>query len=624
MSVRRLSRVPISVVCATFAMIVSACGSDPAAPPECIVSNVDLIAPVRTILPGGSTTLQVAVTQTNCSFAPAPTFSSSASNIATVNQGGTVTGVLPGNVVIRVVAAGLTDTVNMTVAPTPVSTIDVNAGTGSVIVGRTLALVATTKDAQGATLTGRTVTWSSAATSVATVSASGLVTGVTAGSANITATSEGRTATVTITVAPVPVNTVVVSVPNVTMALNSSQQATAVASDAAGNVLAGRVITWSSSNPAVGIVSSSGLVGTVAPGVVIITATSEGKTGVVSITVSPLPVSTVVVTVPNLIMAINASQQATAVARDASGNVLAGRAVTWSTSNAAVGIVTGSGLVTAIAPGAMAITATIDGVAGLVAISVPAPPAPTVSALTPLNVDEVFSMVPIAITGTNFQIGATSVAFTGAGITTGALVVQSATAMSVPLLIAGGLGDRTSNMTVTTFGGTTAVRQLNVFAVGSGALQTANTIGGVGGATAYTLDCAVGSVATGFNARAGAFLDQIGLRCQPVTGAARTFGAMAPTNVVGGSGGVPFVVSCNAGSVMTGMSGTYTGPFALNIVTISAICTPTNGGATQTTTAAGGAPGAQAFSVSCPLGLVMTGIQGAYGAVVDRVQPRCR
>ncbi|HMH84225.1 MAG TPA: alkaline phosphatase family protein, partial [Gemmatimonadales bacterium] len=53
---------------------------------------------------------------------------------------------------------------------------------------------------------GRTVTWTSSNTTVATVSASGLVTGKVAGSATITATSEGQSGTsaLTVTAAPPP------------------------------------------------------------------------------------------------------------------------------------------------------------------------------------------------------------------------------------------------------------------------------------------------------------------------------------------------------------------------------------------------------------------------------------
>jgi hypothetical protein len=61
-------------------------------------------------------------------------------------------------------------------------------------------LTATPKDAGGSALTGRIVTWASSATSVATVTGAGLVTGVAAGSVTITATSEGINGTSTVTV----------------------------------------------------------------------------------------------------------------------------------------------------------------------------------------------------------------------------------------------------------------------------------------------------------------------------------------------------------------------------------------------------------------------------------------
>src|SRR5205814_665074 len=57
-------------------------------------------------------------------------------------------------------------------------------------------------DADGKRLVGRTVTWQSSNTAAATANGSGLVSGVAAGSATITATSEGQSGTSAITVTP--------------------------------------------------------------------------------------------------------------------------------------------------------------------------------------------------------------------------------------------------------------------------------------------------------------------------------------------------------------------------------------------------------------------------------------
>jgi len=69
--------------------------------------------------------------------------------------------------------------------------------------GQTQQLTATVQDQNGDPLPNATVTWSSSATGVATVSAAGLVAAVTNGSATVTATAGSLTANVSVTVAQV-------------------------------------------------------------------------------------------------------------------------------------------------------------------------------------------------------------------------------------------------------------------------------------------------------------------------------------------------------------------------------------------------------------------------------------
>jgi Bacterial Ig-like domain (group 2) len=82
------------------------------------------------------------------------------------------------------------------------------------------------------------------------------------------------------------VATVTVTLASPTVGVGNSIQASAVLKDADGNVLTGRLVTWTSSNASVATVSSSGLVtGVVAGGPVTITATSEGQNGTAALTV---------------------------------------------------------------------------------------------------------------------------------------------------------------------------------------------------------------------------------------------------------------------------------------------------------------------------------------------------
>lgn len=85
-------------------------------------------------------------------------------------------------------------------AAVPVASVAVTPGPDTLATGATLQLTATPKDASGNALAGRMVTWASSAPSLATVSATGLVTGVAPGTATITASAEGRTGGATLTV----------------------------------------------------------------------------------------------------------------------------------------------------------------------------------------------------------------------------------------------------------------------------------------------------------------------------------------------------------------------------------------------------------------------------------------
>src|SRR6059036_3297003 len=298
------------------------------------------------------------------------TWSSSNTAVATVSSSGLVSGVTPGSATITAASEGKSGTSTITVTPVPVASVEVTPATASVQAGQTVQLTATPRDAGGTPLSGRTVTWSSSNTAVATVSNSGLVSGVTPGSATITATSEGKSGTSSVTVTNVPVATVDVTPPSASVQAGQTVQLTATPKDANGAPLSGRTVTWSSSNTAVAAVNNSGLVSGVTPGSATVTATSEGKSGTSSVTVTNVPVATVEVTPPSASVQAGQTVQLTATPRDAGGNPLSGRTVTWSSSNTAGATVSNGGLVSGITPGSATITATSEGKSGTSAITV--------------------------------------------------------------------------------------------------------------------------------------------------------------------------------------------------------------------------------------------------------------
>jgi hypothetical protein len=99
--------------------------------------------------------------------------------------------------IIVAAACGSDDSPTGTAA---VVAVTVSAPSTAIFVGSTSQLTATAKDASGNAVSGAAVTWTSSSDAIATVSTSGLVTGVAPGTATITATSNGKTATTTMTV----------------------------------------------------------------------------------------------------------------------------------------------------------------------------------------------------------------------------------------------------------------------------------------------------------------------------------------------------------------------------------------------------------------------------------------
>ncbi|MDE0246445.1 MAG: Ig-like domain-containing protein, partial [Gammaproteobacteria bacterium] len=154
--------------------------------------------------------------------------------------------------------------------------------------GATVQLRAEVRDQNSSVMAGAIVTWTSSASSVATVNASGLVTAVAEGMATITASSGSAqgTAEVTVVRVPEPVASVEVSPSVETIVRGATLQLTAEAFDVNGQMVAGAEFSWESSDAEVATVDASGLVTGVAEGTATITASSGSAQGAAEITVT--------------------------------------------------------------------------------------------------------------------------------------------------------------------------------------------------------------------------------------------------------------------------------------------------------------------------------------------------
>jgi murein DD-endopeptidase MepM/ murein hydrolase activator NlpD len=153
-----------------------------------------------TVKPTGGVSLPSVQTATNGSYA--------VNNVPVASGTGVVTvGGLPSNCLVpsAISYGGLTadgtSTANVVVTCTaPVASIVVSPSTSSIVPGGQVHLAAVLTDSHGNVLTGRAIAWSSDLAGVATVQQSGLVTGVAAGVAHISATSESKTGAATVNV----------------------------------------------------------------------------------------------------------------------------------------------------------------------------------------------------------------------------------------------------------------------------------------------------------------------------------------------------------------------------------------------------------------------------------------
>jgi uncharacterized protein YjdB len=274
-------------------------------------------------------------------------------------------------------------------ATVPVVSVTVTPGTPALASGATQQLTATPKDSAGNPVAGRTATWTTSDSTVARVSATGLVTAAKVGVATITATVDTAKGTATVTVTPGAASTAtsLVSVSAPTVLVGGAVTFTLATRDAAGNALTagGSTVTFTTSGGTsagtTGAVTdkangtyTAGFTGTAAGTALTVGATIGGQAVTTTLPTVQVLADTVVASVTvapaSDTIASGATVQLAATPKNAAGTALTGKTVTWATGDSTIAKVSAAGLVTAVKVGTASITATVQGVVGTASITV--------------------------------------------------------------------------------------------------------------------------------------------------------------------------------------------------------------------------------------------------------------
>ena len=300
-------------------------------------------------------------------------WSSGNATVATVDASGLVTAAGNGTATITASSGSASGTAAVTVMQA-VSVVAVSPAADTLVaLGDTVRLTAEASDANGHAVAGAAFTWASADTAVATVDASGLVTSVGAGEAEVTATATGITGGTALTVVDPAPTTVAVTPDTVALtALGRTAQLSAEVRDQVGRVMEGVPVAWSSSDTTVATVDSAGVVTAVGVGASTVTASAGEASGEAQVTVIQSTGSLVVTPTADTV-SLGDTLRLVAEAFDGNGHAIADAEFEWSSSDVSVATVDDSGLVRGVAEGAATITAASGGARGTAEIAVANP-----------------------------------------------------------------------------------------------------------------------------------------------------------------------------------------------------------------------------------------------------------
>jgi hypothetical protein len=321
----------------------------------------------------------------------------------TATTKGQVIGIAAGGPVVITASVTTTSgtikgTVNVTVEPKKLKSIQITPTNPTIATGEAQALVATgTYDDNSTGTVTQQATWSSDNTGVVTVVATGATAGrargVAQGTATVTAAIGDIKATSTVTVSGPRLARITVTGQETTIIVGTTQPYRAEGQYADGTTKdLTTSVTWSSTNTAFLSVSnaagSQGQATGIAAGTANIRASLNNVTGQLAVTVSDKPLRSIAVTpnpLDNLVVGLTRPMTANATYGDAPNTIILDvtSTATWTVDDASIATVgtssTTAGQVTGVKIGSAKVTATLSGISGTAVVNVTNP---TLSSIT--------------------------------------------------------------------------------------------------------------------------------------------------------------------------------------------------------------------------------------------------
>jgi trimeric autotransporter adhesin len=256
-----------------------------------VTPSTSLLAPASTLQYSATGTWTDGSTQPINQFVTWSIADATGSNVATINASGVVTGQSAGTATVTAQSGSLSGTASVAVEGSPLNSIQVSSDSSSVPETIQLPFTAFGLFEDGAKLDlTSVVTWTSSAPAVATISnvsnSDGVATGVGMGNTTIAASFQGQNGSANLTVTNATLVSIAVTPPNQSVSLGSTQPFTATGSFTQGpDINISNQVAWSSTDPTVAVIKTSGVAVTASTGTTTIQASLNGVSGTTVLTV---------------------------------------------------------------------------------------------------------------------------------------------------------------------------------------------------------------------------------------------------------------------------------------------------------------------------------------------------